>query len=174
MKITVINGTPRKKGRTKIAATYLANTFQTEYIDLSEFELPVFNGEEHQATLENVKKLRETIHASNAIVLLSPEYHSGMSGALKNALDFLSSEQFAHKPVAIIAVAGGGKGGINALTNMRTVMRGVYANVIPKQLVLDPINFDYDNGTVTEDAEVGIKDVMEELMMYAKMSAPQN
>lgn len=171
MNITVINGTPRKKGRTKIAADYIANTYQTEYFDLSEFILPIFNGEAEQYSLENVQKLRDTVNDSDAVVLLSPEYHSGMSGALKNALDFLSMEQFSHKPVGIIAAAGGGKGGINALTNMRTVMRGVYANVIPKQLVLDPINFDYDNRMLTEDAEARIKEVMEELIMYAKMTA---
>jgi azobenzene reductase len=33
---------------------------------------------------------------------------------------------------------------MNALANMRTVMRGVYANVIPKQLVLDPIHIDME------------------------------
>ncbi|ALC82880.1 MULTISPECIES: NADPH-dependent FMN reductase [Bacillus] len=170
MKITIFNGTARKKGRTKIAADYIASTYQTEYFDLSEYDLPIFNGEEQQYSLENVKKLRDTVKHSDAVVLLSPEYHSGMSGALKNAIDFLSFEQFAHKPVAIIAAAGGGKGGINALTNIRTVMRGVYANVIPKQLVLDPINFDYENRTLTEDAKAGIKGVMEELMMYAKMT----
>jgi hypothetical protein len=31
-----------------------------------------------------------------------------MSGALKNAIDFLSSDHWAYKPVAIIAAAGGG------------------------------------------------------------------
>jgi azobenzene reductase len=133
--------------------------------------LPIFNGEVEQSSLENVKTLRETVKHSDAVVLLSPEYHSGMSGALKNALDFLSMEQFAHKPVGIIAAAGGGKGGINALTNMRTVMWGVYANVIPKQLVLDPIHFNYDNRMLTEDAEASIKDVMEELIIYLKMAA---
>lgn len=91
-----------------------------------------------------------------------------MSGALKNALDFLSSEQFASKPVAIFACAGGGKGGINALANMRIVARGVYANVIPNQLVLDPVHIDDENNTVTEDAKAKIKDVMEELLKFAK------
>lgn len=95
-----------------------------------------------------------------------------MSGALKNAIDFLSNEQFKYKPVALLAVAGGGKGGINALTNMRTVMRGVYANVIPKQLVLDPVHIDYDNAAVTEEMEVSIKELMEELKLFAKAGNP--
>ena len=59
-----------------------------------------------------------------------------MSGALKNSLDYLSSSEFIHKPVALLAVAGGGKGGINALNSMRTVARGVYANAIQNKLCL--------------------------------------
>lgn len=95
-----------------------------------------------------------------------------MSGALKNALDYLSSEQFKYKPVALLAVAGGGKGGINALNNMRTVMRGVYANVIPKQLVLDPVHIDIENAAVTENIKVSIKELVEELSMFAKAGNP--
>ncbi len=134
MSILVISGTPRKNGRTRIAASYIRDRFHTDFIDLSESELPLYNGEEEQNELSSVQKLRRQVKKSAAVVLLSPEYHSGMSGALKNAIDFLSSDHWAYKPVAIIAAAGGGKGGMNALANMRTVMRGVYANVIPKQL----------------------------------------
>ncbi|ASB90337.1 NAD(P)H-dependent oxidoreductase [Bacillus sonorensis] len=168
MNITVISGTARKQGRTRVAASYIANTYHAGLIDLSEFSLPIFNGEEEQFSLENVQTLRTSVKEADAVVLLSPEYHSGMSGALKNAIDFLSSEQFANKPVALFACAGGGKGGMNALANMRIVARGVYANVIAKQLVLDPIHIDDENHTVTEGAKAKIKDVMEDLLTYAE------
>lgn len=107
MKITVISGTARKQGRTRIAASYIARAYQAELIDLSEFILPIFNGDEEQSSLENVQKLKASVKEADAVVLLSPEYHSGMSGALKNALDFLSNEQFSGKPVALFACAGG-------------------------------------------------------------------
>lgn len=74
--------------------------------------------------------------------------------------------------MALLAVAGGGKGGINALNNMRTVMRGVYANVIPKQLVLDPVHIDIENAAVTENIKVSIKELVEELSMFAKAGNP--
>lgn len=48
--------------------------------------------------------------AADGVVLCTPEYHNAMSGALKNSLDYLSSSEFLHKPVALLAVAGGGKG----------------------------------------------------------------
>jgi azobenzene reductase len=89
-----------------------------------------------------------------------------MSGVLKNALDYLSNEQFAHKPVGLIVIAGGGKGGINALNNMRTVMRGLYANAIPKQLVLDPVCFDYEKKEIKPEPTLLVKQLIDELMVY--------
>ncbi|ERH52067.1 MULTISPECIES: NADPH-dependent FMN reductase [Bacillus amyloliquefaciens group] len=169
MSILVISGTPRKNGRTRIAASYIRDRFHTDFIDLSESELPLYNGEEEQNELPSVQELRRQVKKSAAVVLLSPEYHSGMSGALKNAIDFLSSDHWA---VAIIAAAGGGKGGMNALANMRTVMRGVYANVIPKQLVLDPIHIDMERRTVSEDMAVSLKDMIEELNMFTNTGNP--
>lgn len=169
LNIVVINGTPRKNGRTKIAATFIANTFSGTLIDLSELELPVFNGEEKQSNLLAVKHLRESVKKAEGVILLSPEYHNGMSGALKNALDFLGSDEFSHKPVALIAVAGGGKGGMNALNNMRIVMRSVYANVLPSQLVLDPTDFDDEKEIIHEKMFERIKKMWDELTMYVKV-----
>ncbi len=71
-----------------------------------------------------------------------------------------------------MAAAGGGKGGMNALANMRTVMRGVYANVIPKQLVLDPIHIDMERRTVSEDMAVSLKEMIEELNMFTNIRNP--
>lgn len=166
MKIAVINGSPRKIGRTGIAARYLAKKYEAELIDLSDGSIPMYTGESSQYELESVKHLINTIAEADGVVLTTPEYHSGMSGALKNALDFLSSEQFAHKPVALLAVAGGGKGGINALNSMRIAARGLYANVIPKQLVLDPPCFDRDNDTLNDDSAELVDGLMSELQLY--------
>jgi len=168
MNILVLNGGPRKTGRTKMAAAFIERTYNAKHFDLSERELPLFNGDESRAQLQVIQELKKAVSDADAIVLLSPEYHNGMSGALKNALDFLSSEQFAHKPVAIISVAGGGKGGINALNNMRTVMRGVYAHVIPKQVVLDPDCFDYDQKGLVNESAALVHSLIEELTLYTK------
>lgn len=166
MKILVINGSPRKTGRTRIAASYIADSYHTEYFDLSVQEIPLFNGEEKQGQLQVIKELKRAVTEADAVILLSPEYHNGMSGVLKNALDFLSNEQFAHKPVGLIAIAGGGKGGINALNNMRTVMRGLYAYAIPKQLVLDPVCFDYEKKEIKPEPALLVKQLIDELMVY--------
>ncbi|TMU88260.1 NAD(P)H-dependent oxidoreductase [Bacillus sp. BHET2] len=168
MSILIINGSPRIKGRTGIASRFIARTYTCDIIDLSDGTLPLYTGEQDQSELTAVQSLKKKVKEADAVILASPEYHSGMSGTLKNALDFLSSEQFAHKPVALIACAGGGKGGINCLNNLRIVGRGVYANVIPKQLILDPHCFDYEGDGLLEEPAQLVDDLMKELKLYVK------
>lgn len=169
MKILIINGSPRKNGRTGIATRCIAKNYEVDFVDLSGGDgVPLYTGEDDQDQLESVQQLRQKVKEADGIILASPEYHSGMSGVLKNALDFLGSEHFLHKPVALLAVAGGGKGGINALGNMRTVMRGLYANTIPRQLVLDPNCFDYEQDCIKSDSMKLVEALVGELKLYMK------
>ncbi|WP_108669450.1 NADPH-dependent FMN reductase [Peribacillus acanthi] len=168
MKLLIINGSPRKAGRTTLAVKNMSEKYEMEIIDLSALILPLFNGDASQEQDPSVLHLQNAVKTSDGILLTSPEYHGAMSGALKNALDFLGSEYFANKPVSLIAVAGGGKGGINALNNMRTTGRSLYANVLPKQIVLDPKDFDYKNQIILEEALCNIEKLIDELKMYTE------
>ncbi|MTH53428.1 NAD(P)H-dependent oxidoreductase [Bacillus mangrovi] len=169
MNILILSGGPRKTGRSALAANYLASLNDgMELIDLSDLVLPVYSGEEEQNHLPEVKKLKEAARKADGFVMISPEYHGGISGALKNALDYLGSDYFAHKAVALTAVAGGGKGGINTLNQMRTIMRALYANAIPKQLVLDPHCFNREEKTLLEEPARLINELLDELQLYTK------
>lgn len=169
MNILIINGSPRETGRTTQVTRELHNSYQSSFLDLSQLSLPIFTGEPHQYKTEEVQELIEKIEKADGILLATPEYHGAMSGALKNALDFLNSAYFAHKPVALLAVSGGGKGGINALNNLRTVTRALYANVLSKQLVLDPADI-VEKGTLRKNAADGIHELVNELTLYTQVS----
>ncbi|MEI2377164.1 NADPH-dependent FMN reductase [Priestia sp. YIM B13446] len=169
MNILIINGSPRETGRTTQVTRELHNSYQSSFLDLSQLSLPIFTGEPHQYETEEVQELIEKIEKADGILLATPEYHGAMSGALKNALDFLNSAYFAHKPVALLAVSGGGKGGINALNNLRTVTRALYANVLSKQLVLDPADI-VEKGTLRKNAADGIHELVNELTLYTQVS----
>ncbi|MED4008122.1 NAD(P)H-dependent oxidoreductase [Priestia aryabhattai] len=169
MNILIINGSPRETGRTTQVTRELHKSYQSSFLDLSQLSLPIFTGEPHQYEIEEVKVLTEAIEKADGILLATPEYHGAMSGALKNAFDFLNSAYFAHKPVALIAVSGGGKGGINALNNLRTVTRALYANVLSKQLVLDPADI-VEKGTLRKNAADGIHELVNELTLYTQVS----
>ncbi|MFE3896022.1 MULTISPECIES: NADPH-dependent FMN reductase [unclassified Priestia] len=169
MNILIINGSPRETGRTTQVTRELHKSYQSSFLDLSQLSLPIFTGEPHQYETEEVKVLTEAIEKADGILLATPEYHGAMSGALKNAFDFLNSAYFAHKPVALVAVSGGGKGGINALNNLRTVTRALYANVLSKQLVLDPADI-VEKGTLRKNAADGIHELVNELTLYTQVS----
>ncbi len=169
MNILIINGSPRETGRTTQVTRELHKSYQSPFLDLSQLSLPIFTGEPHQYEIEEVKVLTEAIEKADGILLATPEYHGAMSGALKNAFDFLNSAYFAHKPVALVAVSGGGKGGINALNNLRTVTRALYANVLSKQLVLDPADI-VEKGTLRKNAADGIHELVNELTLYTQVS----
>ncbi|MBY0090972.1 NAD(P)H-dependent oxidoreductase [Priestia megaterium] len=169
MNILIINGSPRETGRTTQVTREIHKSYQSSFLDLSQLSLPIFTGEPHQYETEEVQELIEKIEKADGILLATPEYHGAMSGALKNAFDFLNSAYFAHKPVALLAVSGGGKGGINALNNLRTVTRALYANVLSKQLVLDPADI-VEKGTLRKNAADGIYELVNELILYTQVS----
>ena len=169
MNILIMNGSPRETGRTTQMTRELHKSYQSSFLDLSQLSLPIFTGEPHQYETEEVQELIEKIEKADGILLATPEYHGAMSGALKNAFDFLNSAYFAHKPVALLAVSGGGKGGINALNNLRTVTRALYANVLSKQLVLDPADI-VEKGTLRKNAADGIHELVNELTLYTQVS----
>ncbi|ARI78447.1 NADPH-dependent FMN reductase [Halobacillus mangrovi] len=165
MNIVVISGTPRRTGKTRIAARLVAEQLGADLIDLSELHLPLFNGEKEQDEWPEVQQLRQKTEWADAFVWLSPEYHNGISASLKNALEFLDGDTFRHKPILLLAVAGGGKGGINTLNQMRTVARGLYALVIPEQFVFDPDCFT-EIGGLSEEAYEQISRILSEFNRY--------
>lgn len=70
--------------------------------------LPLFNPDfenviDDRELPRAVQALRLAVDAADAILIASPEYAHGVSGTLKNALDWLVSfEPFIHKPVAVV------------------------------------------------------------------------
>ncbi|MQR96163.1 NADPH-dependent FMN reductase [Fictibacillus phosphorivorans] len=164
MKIMVIAGSPTAESRTRGIAQFAAESLkqmnvEVLYFDVGMDKLPLFTGDATTAQNETVKKLAEYAEQADGFFVTSPEYHSGISGALKNALDFLGGKHFKNKPSAIAVAAGGGKGGMNALTNLRTVLRGVYSLVLPDQFVADPVNFDEGNVLVDELAQTRVREL---------------
>jgi NAD(P)H-dependent FMN reductase len=65
--------------------------------------------------------IQEKLDQADASVFLSPEYHGSYSGALKNAVDYFSTE-FRRKPIGVVAVGAGRMGGINASTEMQQLV----------------------------------------------------
>ena len=66
-------------------------------------KLPLFNPDLEAADPPVVAGFRAQLVAADAVLIASPEYAHGVSGAMKNALDWMvGCEAFVHKPLALL------------------------------------------------------------------------
>jgi NAD(P)H-dependent FMN reductase len=79
-------------------------------------------------------RLRADIQSADALLLVTPEYNGTMSGALKNAIDWISrpfgAGAISGKPVAVIGTSHGQYGGVWAHDDARKAARIAGANVL--------------------------------------------
>lgn len=68
-----------------------------ELVDIANFDLPLLDEPAPpslgQYTKDHTKRWAEKIGAFDGFVFVTPEYNRGISGALKNAFDFLFAER---------------------------------------------------------------------------------
>jgi NAD(P)H-dependent FMN reductase len=68
--------------------------------------LPLFNPDLEAQYPSEVLSLHEQVQAADALIFASPEYAHGVTGVIKNALDWLVSfEPFAGKPMALFSAS---------------------------------------------------------------------
>ena len=108
---------------------------ETEMLDLRELTLPFCDGGKGYPDYPDVERLQKTVARADGLILATPEYHGGVSGVIKNALDLMSFEELSNKVVGAISVLGG-QPNSNALNELRLIMRWVHAWVIPEQIAI--------------------------------------
>lgn len=106
-----------------------------EILDLRQMQLPFCTGGDDYPGYPDVMRLRETVQEADGLILATPEYHGGVSGVLKNALDLMSFDQLSGKVTGLISVLGGPSNS-NALNELRLIMRWVHGWVIPEQIAI--------------------------------------
>lgn len=114
--------------------------------DLSERELPVMCTEDpEQSGLPVVETMRREAAEADGFILLTPEYHGSMSGALKNWFDYLYLE-LAGKFAAVIATTGGGCGDMS-ITAVKNSFNWCHGFTLPFHAAGKPADFDGDTLT---------------------------
>ena len=107
---------------------------ETQLIDLRDYQLAFCDGnDEARPYPKDVTRLREEVRSAHGIILGTPEYHGGYSGALKNALDLMGFDEFEGKMLGLLGVSGGRMGAFGAMHSLRDVGRALHAWVIPEQ-----------------------------------------
>jgi azobenzene reductase len=130
MKILVLAGSNRKAGSSQMLAKSIAGWTREKGHEVSLFDLhtkplPMFDPDEDYSGHPGVEELVAGVYLAHGIVLVSPEYHGTISGALKNALDFLIYEHVDGKPV-LSAACSGGVAAFGALNQLQAIVRNLH------------------------------------------------
>lgn len=169
MNILIISGSAREQsnsfGISQIVEKYIKDLeVELNLFDLRKEELPIFKMEESQYQHPSVNKLVELAQQADAFFIVTPEYHNGISGALKNALDFLGIDHFKKKPVAIAAAQGGVVGGFNALNQLRLILRSLHAYTLTEQVIVNMRNFNNEQQLEDNESIQQITSLVDELL----------
>ncbi len=130
MNILIIYGSLREKSLNK-ALAHAAQTMAPEGVDIELTgvgDLPLYNqdleGEKEYPAV--ARAFKEKIRTADGVIIVTPEYNRGISGALKNAIDWTSRPSGQHpwggKPIGVMGVSSGDRGTIVAQYDLKRTL----------------------------------------------------
>lgn len=180
MKILAISGSLRKESYNKKAlgiAKSIAKNLgarEIEEADLKQLNLPVFDEDiEKQGYPPQVTKLIEMVKVSDILLIATPEYNHSIPGGLKNAIDWISRDDFAleGKIAAIFGVSPGIFGTIRAQEHLRQILASLNVFVLPQPRIFIAKGheaFD-ENGNFKNPKDFEkLKNLIEKILEFAK------
>jgi len=108
---------------------------ETTLLDLRELDLPMYNPDDHR-TPPAAERLIEACYGADGMIWSSPMYQGTISGAFKNALDWLHElggrePAFLHDEVIGLISAAGGTQGLQAINTMEFATRALRGWAVP-------------------------------------------
>ncbi len=117
-----------------------ARAYAPKIFATASLNLPLYSGDtEAEGLPKSVDILAKQIAQADAIAIATPEYNKGMSGVLKNALDWVSRVEgnpWAGKPVVLMSATAGRTGGEMAVASLRLCMAPFNVRIVPGPSVL--------------------------------------
>lgn len=136
--------------------------------------VPLYNEDDDgEYAPETVRALRSAIEASEGVIMISPEYNHGISGVLKNALDWASrpygQSALRSKPVLTMTASSACTGGVRAQQQMNETLASIPARpVLRPQIVIGGVHEKVRDGCLIDEAALsfalaGADDLFEEI-----------
>ena len=136
---------------------------EVTFLDLRDFPMPLYDGdlEIRQGLSDNVKKFRALLMGHDGLLISAPEYNSGISGVLKNAIDWASRPLpgeaplacFTGKIAAIMSASPGVLGGLRGLVQVRSILSNIQVLVLPDQMAIPKANEAFNADGTLKDAK---------------------
>ena len=151
LNVLAVVGSLNRESITRVAVEHLASLFGAEGCvvttrDLLHAPLAIYNPDTSDA-IPDVVSLGSLVTRADILVLGTPDYHGGMSGALKNFLDHYWRE-FAGK--LFVTIVASHEKGLTVTDQLRTVARQCYAWTLPYGISLQD-DVDVKNGEISGD-----------------------
>jgi FMN reductase len=133
--IVGVGGTQRPGSSSELAARYALNIAaqagaRTLMFDGPSLSFPLYNPVDNHRD-ERVVKLVEALRGADGIIIAAPAYHGGISGLIKNALDYTEDMKddervyLDDRVVGAIACAGGWQAAGATLSGLRSLVHSL-------------------------------------------------
>lgn len=139
LKLVALSGSLRHSSynRSALEALMMLSTNVADINIVPLGNLPLFNPDREQDNIPEVVTLKSHLKAAYGLIISSPEYAHGISGVMKNALDWLvSGEEFVNIPIMLINTSPRATHGQQMLREVLVTMSGV---IIEKSCVAIPL-----------------------------------
>jgi chromate reductase len=127
--------------------------------------LPLFNPDLEASPPRVVTAFRQEVAAADALIIASPEYAHGITGTIKNALDWLVSfEPFSGKRIAVLNASPRAHHADDAL---REILQTMGADIVQAASISVPLvgaGLDETAMLVTPEVTAAIRSVLDALM----------
>ena len=116
-------------------------------------DLPLFNPDREGECIPSLDKLVQALKNSDGLIIASPEYAHGVSGPMKNALDWLVSEvNFPYKLIMLINTSPRAS---HAQESLREILKTMSGMVVEKASVSIPLlSSDLDLSGIVKNIEI--------------------
>jgi chromate reductase len=108
---------------------------EVDEIYLKEMNIHLYDGDiESNGFPEAVQQLRKRIESADMLIIATPEYNHSISGALKNAIDWLSTGKniLDGKTAAIFGASTGLFGTMRAQEHLRQILNALNVTILPQ------------------------------------------
>jgi chromate reductase len=133
-------------------------------IDLRDYPLPPYDGdvEANEGLPPAAVALKELFKTHDGFLISTPEYNGGISGMLKNTLDWVSRRgdddrtllAFSGKFAGLMAASPGAFGAIHGLGQLRHVLTSMGVLVVPQQRGINAAHTAFhDDGRLKDPAQ---------------------
>ena len=175
LSLLCISGALRAQSTNRLLLTAAAAAFGPARVTHADLRLPLFDEDIQNGPgiPAEVTLLAQQILSAAAVVISTPEYNSGISGVLKNALDWVSRTKLSpwrDKPVAILSAADGRSGGARAQFALRLCLNPFRPRVLPGPEVMVASSraaFGPDGALLDERYAKALTDLMQSLRAEA-------